>query len=177
MVARGARRNGGQQCCRLNPDSRRRFSFKRMCKPGYSGVLDQGWHLDVLTTLKIMVTTALIAAAVLIGALGIAHSILGEKHIIRWLLSHDLPPLPGGRSFTAGTIRFAWHITSVLFLGLAGVLLVIASDAPASTVLMVIGSTFILSAVLPIVFTRGRHISWVVLLVSGAICLGAVAAM
>jgi hypothetical protein len=118
-----------------------------------------------------MVTIALIAAAVLIAVLGVAHSILGEKHIIRWLLAHDLPHLFGGRSFTAGTIRFAWHVTTVLFLGLAGVLVVVASGASASAVLMVIGSTFILSSVLPIWFTRGRHISWIVLLVAGGLCV------
>ncbi|WP_426187274.1 hypothetical protein [Microbacterium sp. TWP3-1-2b2] len=118
-----------------------------------------------------MVTIALFAAAALIAFLGIAHSFLGEKHIIGWLLKHDLPRLFGGTSFTAGTIRFAWHITTVLFLGLAAVLFVIASGAPSSTVLVVIGSTLILSAVLPIWFTRARHISWVVLLVAGVLCL------
>ncbi|MCS3843319.1 hypothetical protein [Microbacterium sp. AK031] len=83
-----------------------------------------------------MVTIALIAAAVLIAALGAAHSILGEKYIIGWLLTHDLPRLFGGTSFTAGTIRFAWHRTTVLFVGLAGVLLAIALGAPTSTVLV-----------------------------------------
>ncbi|MDQ0643137.1 hypothetical protein [Microbacterium murale] len=117
-----------------------------------------------------MVTFALIAAAVLIALLGVAHSILGEKHIIRWLLAHDLPRLLGGVSFTAGTIRFAWHLTTVLFLGLAGVLLVVTLGASASAVLMVVGSTFVLCAVLPIWFTRGRHISWVILLVAGGLC-------
>lgn len=118
-----------------------------------------------------MVTIALIAGAVLTAVLGVAHSILGEKHIIRWLLAHDLPHLSGSTSFTAGTIRFAWHMTSLLFLGLSGVLLVIASGAPASAVLIVIGCTFILGAALPIWFTRGRHISWVVLVLAGGLCV------
>jgi hypothetical protein len=129
-----------------------------------------GCQIDALATLEVMVTFALMVAAILIAVLGVAHSILGEKHIIGWLLTHDLPHLFGGRSFTAGTIRFAWHITTVLFLGVSGVLFVIALDAPASTVLVVIGSTLILSSVLPIWFTRGRHVSWVVLLVAGCLC-------
>lgn len=129
-----------------------------------------GCATDALATLKTMVTIALIAAAVLIAALGVAHSILGEKHIINWLLTHDLPRLFGGTSFTAGTIRFAWHITTVLFLGLASVVLVVALGATAATVLVVIGVTFLLSAVLPIWFTRGRHISWVILVVAGGLC-------
>lgn len=118
-----------------------------------------------------MVTITLIAAAVLTGVLGVAHSILGEKHIIRWLLAHDLPRLSGSTSFTAGTIRFAWHITSLLFLGMGGVLLVVAFGASASAVLMVIGCTFILGAALPIWFTRGRHLAWVVLVLAGGLCL------
>jgi len=137
---------------------------------GIRAIIPAGRATDALTTLGFMVTIALIAAAVLIAALGVAHSILGEKYIIGWLLKHDLPRLFGGTSFTAGTIRFAWHITTVLFVGLAGVLLAIAMGAPTSTVLVVIGSTFTLSAVLPIWFTRARHLSWVVLLVAGGLC-------
>lgn len=125
----------------------------------------------------IMITIALIAAAVLIAALGVAHSILGEKYIIGWLLKHDLPRLFGGTSFTAGTIRFAWHITTVLFLGLAAVLVALALGAGPAIVVSVVGSTFIVSAVLPLWFTRGRHLSWVVLLAAGAICLGAAVAV
>lgn len=134
-------------------------------------MIDQG--ASALATLKIMVTIALIAAAVLIAALGIAHSILGEKYIIRWLLAHDLPRILGGASFTAGTIRFAWHITTVLFLGLAAVLVALALGAGSATIVFVIGCTFIVSAALPIWFTRGRHLSWVVLLAAGALCLAA----
>lgn len=123
-----------------------------------------------------MSTIALIAAAALITALGVAHSVLGEKHIIRWLLRHDLPQLFGGVTFAAGTIRFAWHITTVLFLGLGAVLFAVALGARTATVILVIGCTLIVSAALPIWFTRGRHISWAVLLIVGGLCLVASAA-
>lgn len=113
----------------------------------------------------------LIVAAVLIGALGIAHSILGERYIITWLLRHDLPRLFGGTEFAARTIRFAWHITTVLALGVAVVLGLVAADAGRSTLVSALGWTLIACGLLPIYFTRGRHLSWAVFFAAGALCL------
>jgi hypothetical protein len=113
----------------------------------------------------------LFVAAFLIGALGIAHSILGERYIIGWLLRHDLPRLFGGTEFAAGTIRFAWHITTVLALGLAVMLTLFALDASRSAVVGSIGFTLIACGVLPIYFTRGRHLSWIVFFTAGFLCV------
>src|SRR5690554_1069008 len=113
----------------------------------------------------------LIAAAVLIGGLGIAHSILGERYIITWLLRHDLPRLFGGTEFAAGTIRFAWHITTVLTLGVSTVLCLVAADATHPALVSAIGWTLVVCGLLPIYFTRGRHLSWVVFFAAGALCL------
>lgn len=113
----------------------------------------------------------LYVAALLIAALGIAHSILGERYIIRWLLEHDLPKLFGGTEFAAGTIRFAWHITTVLALGIAVVLAQFALHASDSAILTAIGWTLIACGLLPIYFTRGRHLSWIVFFGAGALCL------
>lgn len=116
----------------------------------------------------------LFVAALLTGGLGIAHSILGERYIIRWLLKHDLPRLFGGTEFAAGTIRFAWHMTTVMALGFAVLLGLIAVDAPSTTLVVTIGCTLIACGVLPIYFTRGRHLSWLVLFVVGGLCLASV---
>ncbi|MEX1078335.1 MAG: hypothetical protein WED09_04430 [Homoserinimonas sp.] len=113
----------------------------------------------------------LIVAGVLVGALGIAHSVLGERHIIGWLLRHELPVIAGSTTFAARTIRFAWHVTSVLFLGLGVVLVLIAVQASEQLVLTALGSSLIASGLLPLWFTRGRHLSWIVLLAAGALCL------
>lgn len=113
----------------------------------------------------------LIAAAVLIGGLGIAHSVLGERYIIGWLLQHDLPRLLGGTEFAAGTIRFAWHITTVLALGVAVILGLIAAAHDQSALVSAIGWTLIACGILPVYFTRGRHLSWVVFFAAGALCL------
>src|SRR5690554_3064801 len=113
----------------------------------------------------------LFVAALLIGALGIVHSVLGERYLIRWLLRHDLPKLLGDTGFAAGTIRFAWHMTTVMALGLAALLALLAVDAPQSALVATIGYTLIACGVLPIYFTRGRHLSWLVLFVVGGLCL------
>lgn len=116
----------------------------------------------------------LITAAVLLVALGAFHSVLGERYIIRRLLRRDdLPKLLGGTTFTAGTIRFAWHITTLLAFGLAAVLVVLSRGGGDRAMLVAIGATLLACAVLPIVFTRGRHVSWLVFLVAGGCCVAA----
>ncbi len=117
-------------------------------------------------------------AAILTFTLGLAHSILGERYIlIRLFRRDDLPRLFGGTEFTTRTLRFAWHITTVLCWGFSVLLWQLASGpATSSLVLNVIGYTTIAAALLPLVVTRGRHLSWVVLMVVGAIALSKAAA-
>ncbi|UOE42900.1 hypothetical protein [Agromyces larvae] len=113
----------------------------------------------------------LIAAGILMAVLGIAHSILGERHVIGFLLAQErLPPIAGGRSVAAGTIRFAWHVTSVLAIAIALALVLIGVDASLQTVVAGIGWTLIACALLPIVYTRGRHPSWAIFVVAGGLC-------
>jgi hypothetical protein len=112
-------------------------------------------------------------AATLSFLLGLAHSILGERFIlIRLFRRDDLPRLFGGTEFTKRTLRFAWHLTTILWWGFAVLLWQLASvPATTSLVLNVIGYTSVAAALLPLVITRGRHLSWVVLLVIGVIAL------
>lgn len=114
----------------------------------------------------------LYVAAFLMTALGLAHSILGERLIlIRLFRRGDLPKLFGGTEFTMSTLRFAWHLTTVAWLGLATVLVELASPASAPRLISIIGWTLILSGVLPLILTRGRHLSWVVLFAAGGLCI------
>ena len=70
----------------------------------------------------------LVVAAVLISLLGVAHSYLGERYIlVRLIRRGELPKLFGGQAFTRQTLRFAWHLTTVAWLGLAGLLVALAS--------------------------------------------------
>jgi hypothetical protein len=115
----------------------------------------------------------LLMAALLIFATGCAHSYLGERYILMRLFKRDgLPKLFAGTEFTAGTLRFAWHITTVAWWAIA-LLLFMASRGPLSSalVLQVIAGAAVVSAALPLFFTKGRHLSWVVFLLVAALVL------
>jgi hypothetical protein len=53
-------------------------------------------------------------------AIGLAHSVLGERYILMRLFRHtDLPKLFGGTEFTIRALRFAWHLTTIAWWGAA----------------------------------------------------------
>lgn len=115
----------------------------------------------------------LLLASALLFVTGFAHSYLGERYIlIRLFRGQQLPKLFGGTAFTIGTLRFSWHITTVAWWSIA-YLLFLASQETLSKdqVLTVIGAASLVSAALPIYFTRGKHLSWVVFLLVGALVL------
>lgn len=112
-------------------------------------------------------------AAFLAVAVGVAHSYLGERYILTRLFRRsDLPKLFGGSEFTTRTLRFAWHITTVAWLGFAALLLHAGrGDLSVSGTLKIVGITSIASGLLPLLLTRGRHLSWLVLFAIGGIAL------
>jgi len=114
--------------------------------------------------------TPLLVAAGLILALGLVHSVLGERYIlIRLFRRTDLPRLFGSDLFTRRTLRFAWHLTTVVWFGMGALLLQAAGPGPLSgadlgqTVML----TSVASAVVALVGSRGRHPAWLVFLVIG----------
>jgi len=115
----------------------------------------------------------LILATTLLLITGIAHSYLGERYIlIRLFQRENLPRLFGGTAFTIGTLRFVWHLTTVAWLALACLTFVASRGAISrDDVLLVIGLAALLSAAFPLYFTRGRHLSWIVFVVIGALVL------
>jgi hypothetical protein len=106
----------------------------------------------------------LIAAGILAVLLALAHSVLGERYILRRLFRReDLPKLFGGVEFTKQTLRFAWHITSVAWCGLGGVLFFLDGGPWAGGgVAKVVATTFGVSGAVALVGSRGRHPSWIV---------------
>jgi hypothetical protein len=108
-----------------------------------------------------MVDIVLAVAAALTLGVAFAHSYLGERYILGPLLPRELPPMPAGRKFSARTIRVAWHVTSVAWLGLAWVLL--HPERP-SMVLLAISATFAATGLAIAGFSRGRHLAWPVFL-------------
>jgi hypothetical protein len=105
----------------------------------------------------------LYVAAALIFLVGLAHSFLGERYIlVRLLRKSDLPKLFGDDTFTRQTLRFAWHVTTVTWWGIAVLLLVLAKDgATLNDVANVIGVTLLVCGLLPLLMTKGKHLSWI----------------
>ena len=98
---------------------------------------------------------ALVAAAALAVGIAIAHSYLGERYILMRLFRRaDLPKLFGTDWFTKRTLRFAWHLTSVAWIGLVATLFVEPRVA--------VSAAFGVSALASLVGARGRHYSWIV---------------
>lgn len=111
------------------------------------------------------------AAAALIFLLGLAHSVLGERYILVRLFRRELPHLFGGPAFTRHTLRFAWHLTTVLAWALALLLVQLAGPHDAVDLVRTIGGALLVSGLLPLAITRGRHLSWLVLFAAGGLCL------
>ena len=118
----------------------------------------------------------LITAAVLAVGIGIVHSWLGERYIIRRLLRRtDLPKLFGDDSFTRQTLRFAWHLTTVAWFGLAAILILLSGALVglrvSDGVVFSIALVFLVSAIVALVFSKGRHLSWIVFAAITTLCL------
>ena len=113
----------------------------------------------------------LIIAALLIFLTGCLHSYLGERYLlIRLFKRGNLPQLFGGTASTQGTLRFAWHLTTLAWWAMAAIVLLADQGGLSRTTgLQVIGCTALVSAALPIYFTRGKHLSWIVFLAVAAL--------
>jgi hypothetical protein len=107
---------------------------------------------------------ALAAAAALTLIVGIAHSWLGERLLLGPLLA------PASRSGllrdsrTARRIlRFAWHLTTLAWWGLAAIFLALAGaplTAATRHVLAVLALTFLLTGSVILLSSKGRHLAW-----------------
>lgn len=117
--------------------------------------------------------TTLYFAALLLIAVGFVHSYLGERYLLTRLFRRDdLPKLFGSTEFTTRTLRFAWHITSIAWLGFAGVLVLLAHPPVTTNAIgLVIGCTFLAHFVIALVGSRGKHLSWPVFLAIGIIII------
>ncbi|HEX4956153.1 MAG TPA: hypothetical protein VF017_22420 [Thermoanaerobaculia bacterium] len=111
-------------------------------------------------------TTALAVAAFLAFAVGLAHSVLGERYIlIRLFRRSNLPQLFGSTQFTTRTLRFAWHLTTVAWWGFGVILWQMAAGAATSqNVAMAMAGTFGVTAAITAGASKGRHLAWPVFL-------------
>ena len=111
---------------------------------------------------------SLFAAGVLSALIGVAHSVLGEKLVLGPLFRRsELPKLLGSTTFARRTLRFAWHLTTVLLIAIgatAAALSFTVLDLQAVWVLRIFAATFAASSLLSLIGARGKHFSWWVFL-------------
>lgn len=113
----------------------------------------------------------LTAAALLAIGIGLIHSYLGEKYILIRLFRQPLPKLFGDDWFTKQTLRFVWHILTVTWFGFAATLIVLESpEVSRSSLIMVVGVTFAITALIALIASRAKHLSWIVFGAISALC-------
>jgi hypothetical protein len=101
--------------------------------------------------------------AVVAVFIAVVHSSLGERRVFGPLfLMDNLPLLRRDRAFTRAILRWAWHLTSLAWVGFAAVLWMLSSGEPPSRAMLgrIVALVFGLSGAIAGVSTRGRHIAW-----------------
>lgn len=118
-----------------------------------------------------MTSLFLTAAALVTLLTAFAHSYFGEKRLIAPLISSDHGVM--SQLLARQVIRHAWHLTSLLWIGQA-LLLVRAAINPQffdTTLVAGIGVFYIAIGLFDAVATRGRHIGWPLLTAIGLFAL------
>jgi len=112
-----------------------------------------------------------ITAAFLLFVIGIAHSVIGERLLVIPLFKEKSVELFREKSYMKNVIRFAWHITTIGWWGMAVVILDFAwiENPPVLSVHALAGISLLISVII-FGFTRGRHLAWIVFMAI-SICL------
>lgn len=114
------------------------------------------------------------AAAVILFIVGIAHSYLGEKYILIRLFRNPLPKLFGDDTFTKQTLRFAWHLTTLAWWSMSALMILVAIDKfSTNSLIIVIGNYLATCALIALVASKGRHLSWLFFGASAILCFAA----
>ncbi len=105
----------------------------------------------------------LFIAGMLAFAIGLIHSVLGEKFVVVPLCGDNCPPIGRSQSFMRQVVRFAWHITTLLLWGFSALLINMSmASRGLFTARAIVGWTFFVCAIASLIGVRGRHYSWVV---------------
>jgi hypothetical protein len=111
----------------------------------------------------------LITGAVTLATLAALHSYIGETRLLQPLLAMpDLPVFQGNMDYTRAVLRWAWHLTSLAWLGVAAIFIAVTQIPFMARALIgdVLACCLGLSAIIVVVVTRGRHVAWLFFLVS-----------
>ncbi|WP_144055551.1 hypothetical protein [Octadecabacter antarcticus] len=115
-----------------------------------------------------------VGSALMLIITGIIHSIAGEVYLLRPMFEQR-----GNRilehKFGRSVLRAAWHLTSVMWVILA-IILYAATFQPtnlAKVVFLSVGISFTAIGVFDLVASKGKHIGWPSLLLTGIFSLAA----
>jgi hypothetical protein len=125
-----------------------------------------------------MTSWTLALASAVAAFIALAHSYLGERRILRPLMAmgNDFGT-PERSRFINATLRFAWHLTSLFWLGTATIIGLLASrplDPTGVNVLEILSTLYIASSAIVLAYSGGRHMAWPLFLLIGAIGWAAV---
>lgn len=122
-----------------------------------------------------MSSNALLAAAAIIFLVGVAHSWLGEAKLIGPLLAPDTRRgMLAHSEFARNVLRFAWHVTTVAWWGLAAIMIVLVAvpvEAQAKAILIVLVASLFLTGLMVLVIARGRHLAWLAIWIAAGLVL------
>lgn len=115
-----------------------------------------------------------LTAAIMLSMLGIAHSILGEKLLLIPLSNEKSVVLFRRRPYAVPVMRFAWHITSIAWWGMALIIIDFAKvENPLLFSVHALAATFALTGIIILAFSKGRHAAWFFfLMIAGCLWLG-----
>lgn len=103
------------------------------------------------------------SSAVLMVATALTHSVLGEKRLIGPVLAIDSEITR--RALARQILRLAWHLTSLFMLLTA--LLIVWPGTP-RVLILITGILWLAVGLIDGVITKGQHIGWGPLTISGA---------
>lgn len=115
-----------------------------------------------------MISTSLLLAAVLTFLVGAAHSWLGERKLIGPLLAPEARQGLLARTWVRSVLRFAWHLTTIAWWGSAATFAALARaplSAQGRLTVELASATFLVTGVVVLVTSRGRHLAWPVFLI------------
>lgn len=108
-------------------------------------------------------------AGLLSVMIGIVHSVLGEKLILVPLFERgEVPKLLGSVGFARRTLRFAWHLTTVLLVGIGSVVIALSLahlEPQAVWILRLFAIIFGACSLASLIGARAKHFSWWVFLI------------
>ncbi|MEL0154568.1 MULTISPECIES: hypothetical protein [unclassified Sphingopyxis] len=105
-------------------------------------------------------------SATLMVATALVHGLLGERRLVRPLMSLDSGIM--GIDLARRVFRLAWHALSLLMLVSAASIL--WPGTPRGLILL-IGAAWTATGLFDAVYTRGRHIGWPFLTASGLLAI------